>query len=350
MKASCVILAAVAAMAASSNVVLKYSAENLVKGSEAAGAGADVLSLARHAMEVLALPAAVVPVEPLAVSADLFTHANGYGIVVVEGVDESVGVTKGDYAFQKTMNLFDASTAQLPELVSVLAQGMKGKNAKNTVICAGDSVCTAVDAKLTDEVAVSNAASIEASLWAALPELKEGDSADELVVRDLANMKLVVESIKTADQSAKGLFVASVSDLSALPATKKAAVHSAVASIVMDFQTALQERYTHAGVQVLSLSQKMQLDLNKISASVELSRRLSNVVGLAANATPGNSSSPVTPLTIENIAEYQIILWSSVILAVITFLAISVLCGMDANRDSLLYAKFLTDHSNRKND
>ncbi|EQC42746.1 hypothetical protein SDRG_00469 [Saprolegnia diclina VS20] len=340
-----VILSAIAALVASSDVVVKYSAPNLVKGAEGRSGKADVLSLTRHAMESLALPEAVVPVEPLAVSADLFKHTAGYGFVVVEGAGEGFAPEKADYAFQKTMDLQEASTGQLPHLVSVLAQGVKGKNAKNVVVCVGDSVCGSVDKQFTDALSTTNAATVEASLWSALPALQSANTADQLVVRELTNLKLVIDSIKNADKSVQGLYVASISDLSGLAAEKQDAAKAVVASTVQDLQKALKEHYINAGLQVLTLSQKMKIDMVELSASVALARQLS----LSANATVADKTA-AAPLTIENIAEYQIILWTAVILAVVTFLAISVLCGMDANRDSLLYAKFLTDASNRKND
>ncbi|OQR99619.1 hypothetical protein THRCLA_06440 [Thraustotheca clavata] len=343
MKASAVVVA-LAAAAVSADVVLKYSSNGLVRGKEGVSGQADVLSLTRHAMEALAMPQTVVPVESLAVSVDMFKHVQAYGIVVVEGVNSNVGTTKGDYAFQKIMDVQEASTAQLPDLVSTLAEVVKGKNAKNTVVCTGNSVCNALDEKLTDEVVSTKAKSLEEDVWKQLSEFELTNEADKLVVSEIVNLKLVVETVKSSNSNAKGLFVASVSDLSGLAPEKLDAAKSAVASAVEDFQKELKNKYSNVGLQVLSLSQKLKLDLNELSEAVALSRRLS----LSANATSPNAS--VTPLTIETIAEYQIILWSSVILAVIAILAVSVLCSMDASRDNLLYAKFLTDASHRKND
>jgi hypothetical protein len=346
---------ALASLASSSEVVIKYNLPNLVKGSEESSGEANVLSLTRHAMESLAIPEAVIPAEPFPVSVDLFKHTNTYGFVLIEGAEEGAfPIDKAGYDFQKRMALQDSTTGQFPKLVNVLTDGIKRKNVASKLLCSGINVCASVDDNLKSSI--PTVGDIEASLWESMPLLEKSKKEDKQLVQELANMKAMVQEMKnTPVNGAKHLFVASISDLTQFASAKRASVKASITSAIHEFQTALIESHdSKVGLQVLLVSNKMKIDIKELSAAISLSRRFlteknESVDSLSANDTKSTST---TPLSMADIAEYQIVLWSSIILVVVALLAISLLStmGMDANRDSLLYAKFLTDASNRKLD
>ncbi|RLO08309.1 hypothetical protein DYB28_010632 [Aphanomyces astaci] len=340
------LLMALAALVSSSEVVIKFSEANLVKGSEVkSSADASTMSLTRLAMESLALPLAVVSqTDQFPVVADLFAHTNAFGFIVLENAATNVNVEKGDYAFQKTVNLQEASLSQLPHLVNAMAEGLKQKHADNVVACIGE-LCSLTNEALLAAIPASS--SKEDGIWSSLDLLDRENDADTKFVQELANVHRIVETIQTLPREAhtKGIYVASIADLSALDPSKQASAQSAIQSSVEEFQAALKAKYGQVGFQIVKLSRSIQVDPKELTAFV---RQLSqNGVALAANGTNGTLP---TPLTMENIAEYQVILWTSVLLVSIAFFAVTVMGSIDASRDNLLYAKFLTDPNGRKND
>ncbi len=62
----------------------------------------------------------------------------------------------------------------------------------------------------------------------------------------------------------------------------------------------------------------------------------------------GSGSLTVTPLTEFQISEYQICLWTGIVLVVLVFSTIMATATMDTNFDNILYARFLSSRSNDK--
>ncbi|KAH9128907.1 hypothetical protein LEN26_000664 [Aphanomyces euteiches] len=328
-------------LAAASQVTVSFSESKLVQGSmKEVSVEADVASLSHLAMESLALPQLSGVGRPLPIVADLIAHTNAFGFVLLENIDSGVSLQKGQYAFQKTLGLEDASSGQFTQLAHVLAKGIKQKHSQSVVSCSG-VVCADMDK--TALTSLSDAAAKEAALWSELSDLDKNNKDDAKFVSELANMRSVVESINS-QKSGKGFFVSSISTLANLAPTKQTAALVAVSKTVNDFHRSLQAAYGRVGFQLLQLSGPMKIDIKVLSASMAVSRQLT---ALAANSS--NASLP-TPLTVESIAEYQVILWSSVILVTIIIFAVSTMTSIDASRDNLLYAKFLTDPNGRKND
>ncbi|KUF92490.1 Trafficking protein particle complex subunit 4 [Phytophthora nicotianae] len=65
------------------------------------------------------------------------------------------------------------------------------------------------------------------------------------------------------------------------------------------------------------------------------------------STSTGNSTAPGA-VSMPDIAEYQIILWTSVLLGAVLLMAILAMANMHTGRDSLLYAKFIADVNGRK--
>ncbi|KAL7993340.1 putative renin receptor [Plasmopara halstedii] len=67
-----------------------------------------------------------------------------------------------------------------------------------------------------------------------------------------------------------------------------------------------------------------------------------------SNSTSTINSTSQGALLMSDIAEYQIILWTSVLLGATLLMAIMAMVNMNAGRDSLLYANFIADVNGRK--
>ncbi|RHY33967.1 hypothetical protein DYB32_001237 [Aphanomyces invadans] len=337
------LLLALAALVSSSEVIVKFSDSNLVKGSQDTLIEASTMSLARLAVESLALPQAVVShTDEFSVVADLFAHTNAFGFVVLENAAKDLNVESGNYAFEKSVTLQDATLSQLPQLINAMAEGLKQKNAENVVSCFGE-FCSSTSESLLTPVAASK----EDGIWSTLDMLEHKNAADKKFVQELAHLHGIVENLQAhpRDAQTKGIFVASVAGLSELDTGKQASAQAAVEKSVAAFQSALKTAYGPVGFQVFKLSGSVQVDPKDLTAFV---RQLSQLdVSLAANTTNGTLPNP---LTVESIAEYQVILWTSVLLVVVAIVAVSMMGSIDASRDNLLYAKFLTDPNGRKND
>ncbi|KAF0720639.1 Aste57867_153 [Aphanomyces stellatus] len=344
------VLLSLAAVVASTEVVVKFSSSSLVKGSQEKSSQADVMSLASLAMESLALPQVALQSKPLSVLADLITHTDAFGFVLLENMKDDITIDEGGYSFQKTMSLDEYSTGQFPDLVQALASGVKQKNSGSSFFCSG-TVCASVDEKFVNALSMDYVLEKEANIWNTVAELDSNNDIDRKFVSELASIHAITKEVKNSPRGkhTKDLYVASISNFENLDPSKRSFAAKAIASAINQFQLALSENYKYTGFQLLKLSDVMKIDIKAMSSATALSRRLDGGNSFSLNSNVTNSSLPI-PVTIENIAEYQVILWSSVILVVIIFFAISMMSSIDASRDNLLYAKFLTDPNGRKND
>jgi hypothetical protein len=66
-----------------------------------------------------------------------------------------------------------------------------------------------------------------------------------------------------------------------------------------------------------------------------------------ADTTPAPTAYNATQLTVSEIANYQICLWTGVVLVLAVLSAVCCLVNMDIRPDSLLYAKFQADVSSK---
>ncbi|POM73415.1 hypothetical protein PHPALM_9738 [Phytophthora palmivora] len=311
--------------------------------------------------------------------ADIFTHSEAYALFLLEDTSsaslEAVNAAlSGSQAFH---GLYSTQPANVKIPVAVAQEfGAKYPSATrcagNAALCAGVKAQTpSVSAELVQKVLTANSF------------LSISDEQDVAFAKELAQVMQLTTELK---QAGKTLYVVG---LSGLKGDKQKAALQAVTTTVTEFLAQLMKNQQVVGAQVMTgtLPTAVQ-QMTALSRNRKLVTKLSNeeegdesesdesesdesdesdegeesdedeveVTDLAAasgsveddNSTSTTNSTAPGAVSMPDIAEYQIILWTSVLLGAILLMAILAMANMDAGRDSLLYAKFIADVNGRK--
>ncbi|RLN48163.1 hypothetical protein BBJ29_000294 [Phytophthora kernoviae] len=328
----------------------------------------------------------VSPIEsPL--QADLFTHTEAYALLLVDGASASAldtidAALAASPAYHKTFPTQSASV----KVPMAVAQEFQAKY-PSSVRCAGSAAfCASVEAWTP-----SGSAALVQEVLSAYNFLQIEEQEDVAFAKELAQVKQLMAALKE-DADRKALYVVGLSTPKLEGQEKQQQAAQAVAASVTEFLAELVKTRAVVGAQVMT---------GNLPASVQdvaaLSRRTRNrrlVSGLtdeeeeesdsdedsnledsesedsdsdegeevdevdlaaasgstwedAGNATT-KTNSTASPVSMPDIAEFQIVLWTSVLLGAILLMAILAMCNMDTGRDSLLYAKFIADNTERE--
>lgn len=353
--------------------------------SSAAGLGFTSAGLAELAMDALGLstgkvvqlsdtPQRTLPVIQNPLQADVFQHSNAYALVFVDDADGALlssietDTTFTDAAYHKVFSLNHRAGAgkRVPNVIAREFKSTFGEGA--TVKCAGSSALCAAK-QLANTVTVEDARLQK--VFAENHFLRESVDADARLAQELAQVSQLTASLG-ADAS-EAFYVVGFSNVDELDSSKRSYARTAVAAQVSEFLSALQKSYTASGAQVVA-SRENSVSTKAMSVTKDVMSYSRLLISLASTDDSGSddsvsddsgsddsgssddedesstNSTTAGKVTMEEIAEYQIVLWTSVILGVMLLLAILAMCNMDTGRDSLLYAKFITDAGHRKGD
>lgn len=358
--------------AATSDRVLVLGASKALVHTNSAPAQHSKLTFSPAGLAELALDAMGLPTVHVAgardaspLQADVFTHTQAYALVLVNSavstpVLQSIATTGAYSSFRHTYPLAAGWSNMIP---SVIAREFKtGFGDDVTVACAGSSaVC---------KHSLEQQPSSEAELQQVLKDngyLDANNEADKAFAQELAQAKRLTKAVADSPKAAAhAFFVLGFSSVQALEAgATREAANTALATQISEFLAAFQTAYTNSGVQIVAAAsttgpqQLLQGAHTKVLDDVmSYDRMLLSFGDLSGsgsdasddgNATASNSTA-AGQLSMEAIAEYQIVLWTSVMLVVVLFVTVLAMVNMDVGRDSLLYAKFITDASHRKGD
>ncbi|KAF1318190.1 hypothetical protein FI667_g14182, partial [Globisporangium splendens] len=378
-------------------LVLSAQKELLHASSSSSSVGFTSAGLVELAMDALGLstgkveqlsdkPQKTLPVVQNPLQADVFRHPNAYALVYVEDDDAALldtietDTTFTNAAFHQTfaLNHRQGVSKRVPNVLVSEFKTTYGADA--TVKCAGSKAICATE-QLENTVA-TDAARLE-KVFAANQYLHKSVDADAKLAQELAQVSQLTASLSSAADVSEAFFVVGFSNVNELDSSKQSYARATIAAQVGEFLSALQKSFAASGAQVVATSsgessapakKKMVVTQDVMSYSRLLASLANNDVDSGSDDDDDDSgsydsedsgssdddedevgpkatnSTAVGKVTLEEIAEYQIVLWTSVLLGVVLLLAILAMCNMDTGRDSLLYAKFITDAGHRKGD
>ncbi|KAG3110908.1 hypothetical protein PI124_g6869 [Phytophthora idaei] len=307
--------------------------------------------------------------------ADIFTHSDAYAMILLEDASSTTldavnAALNGAQAFHE---LYPAQPANVKIPVAVAQEF--GRKYPSATRCAGS---TALCASVSAEKPQVNA-ELVLQVLKANSFLSATDEQDMAFAQQLAQvMQLTTELQQT---QGKKLFLVG---LSGLQGDKQRAAQQAVTTTVTEFLAQLMKTEQTVAAQIMTgtlptvteetaaLSRRNRKLVTKLSNEEESEEgegeeeeseegegeEEEEVEDLAAasgsewededNSTSASNSTAPGAVSMPDIAEYQIILWTSVLLGVVLLMAIMAMVNMDAGRDSLLYAKFIADVNCRK--
>ncbi|OWZ21975.1 hypothetical protein PHMEG_0003401 [Phytophthora megakarya] len=322
--------------------------------------------------------------------ADIFTHSEAYALIMLDDTSSSslTAVNAALSGSRSFHGLYPTQAATVKVPVAVAQEfGAKYPSAVHcagsAALCAGVQAQTpSVSAELVQKVLVANSF------------LSVNDAQDVAFATELAQVLQLTTELK---QTEKTLYLVG---LSGLQGDKQKAAQQAATTAVTEFLAQLMKSQQVVGAQVMTgaLPTAVQ-QMTALARNRKLVTKLSNeeegseedesesdesdsegeesdadedsdaedegeesgkdaeVMNLAAasgsvdddnaTVTATNATAPGA-VSMPDIAEYQIILWTSVLLGAILLMAILAMANMDAGRDSLLYAKFIADVNGRK--
>ncbi|KAG6969022.1 hypothetical protein JG688_00005504 [Phytophthora aleatoria] len=297
---------------------------------------------------------------------DIFTHSDAYAMILLEDASSTTldavnAALNGAQAFHE---LYPAQPANVKIPVAVAQEF--GRKYPSATHCAGS---TALCASVSAEKPQVNA-ELVLQVLKANSFLSATDEQDVAFAQQLAQvMQLTTELQQT---QGKKLFLVG---LSSLQGDKQRAAQQAVTTTVTEFLAQLMKTEQTVAAQIMTgtlptvteetaaLSRRNRKLVTKLSNEEEDEESEEGegdeeVEDLAAasgsvwededNSTSASNSTAPGAVSMPDIAEYQIILWTSVLLGVVLLMAIMAMVNMDAGRDSLLYAKFIADVNGRK--
>ncbi|KAG7388142.1 hypothetical protein PHYPSEUDO_013102 [Phytophthora pseudosyringae] len=318
--------------------------------------------------------------------ADLFAQSEAYAVILLadasagglEAVNAALG---GVQAFHE---LFPAQAASAKVPVAV-AQEFSAKYTSG-LHCAGSAaLCASVGAETPP-----TPPELVQQVLAANGFLRAGDAQDVAFAEELAQLMQLTAELKPTQTQGKQLFLVG---LSGLAGSTQRAAQEAAATAVTEFLAQLMKSQQLVGAQVMTgtlpTAVQQTAALSRRTRSRKLVTKLTNeeeaedsdesdesdaseeddeeeeedeeeldVQDLAAasgsewedndNSTATANATATGAVSMPDIAEYQIILWTSVLLGAMLLMAVLAMANMDAGRDSLLYAKFIADVNGRK--
>lgn len=289
--------------------------------------------------------------------ADVFARVDAYAVVLVDRADATVvdGVDAASTAgYHKVFELQENVASA--KISTVIATELRKTAPTAEITCAGDdAVC---GSSLLTAVAVAE--SDVDRVFQAYTFLERTVESDVVLAEQLAQAAVLTSGFKpSSSSSTKSLVVVSFSGVNALDEHKREAARSAVRDHIQRLLAALQTAYpTASGAQVVATKHGA---VRALDATIAYSRMLlsfkEGAVGSAddeddedSGSSEGAGNATTSAVTAEDIAQYQIVLWTSVLLVVVLLLVILAMCNMEPKRDSLLYAKFTTSNAGRKYD
>ncbi|KAH7467309.1 uncharacterized protein KRP23_11633 [Phytophthora ramorum] len=298
--------------------------------------------------------------------ADIFTHSDAFALLLLDDTSLTAlnAALEPSGAFHE---LYPAQTANVKVPVAV-AQEFSAKYPSG-LRCAGSAaLCASVEAAMPSVSAI-----LVQEVLAGNRFLDARDEQDVAFAQELAQVMQLTADVKQ-DGQGKTLYLVG---LSSLQGDKQRAAQQAVTTTVTEFLAQLMKSKQAVGAQVMTGS--LPTSVQQLAA---LSRRARNrrlVSGLENeeseegegseeeeeeedldaqsgseweddddNSTTTTNTTAPGAVSMPDIAEFQIILWTSVLLAVMLLLAVLAMANMDTGRDSLLYAKFIADVNGRK--
>uniref|UniRef100_H3GLX2 Renin receptor-like C-terminal transmembrane spanning segment domain-containing protein n=1 Tax=Phytophthora ramorum TaxID=164328 RepID=H3GLX2_PHYRM len=298
--------------------------------------------------------------------ADIFTHSDAFALLLLDDTSLTAlnAALEPSGAFHE---LYPAQTANVKVPVAV-AQEFSAKYPSG-LRCAGSAaLCASVEAATPSVSAI-----LVQEVLAGNRFLDARDEQDVAFAQELAQVMQLTADVKQ-DGQGKTLYLVGLSNLQG---DKQRAAQQAVTTTVTEFLAQLMKSKQAVGAQVMTGS--LPTSVQQLAA---LSRRARNrrlVSGLENeeseegeaseeeeeeedldaqsgseweddddNSTTTTNTTAPGAVSMPDIAEFQIILWTSVLLAVMLLLAVLAMANMDTGRDSLLYAKFIADVNGRK--
>ncbi|KAE9362269.1 hypothetical protein PF008_g268 [Phytophthora fragariae] len=323
--------------------------------------------------------------------ADVFTQSEAYALLLLD--DASAGALDVVDAALSGSKAFHAVYPSQPANIKVPAAVAQEFQAKYRVgvRCAGSvALCASVEAD-----APSVAADVVQDVLKANSFLDAGDAADVAFARELAQVMQLTAAQTKQQGERKTLYVVG---LSGLEGEKQKMAQQAVATTVTEFLAQLMKNSELAGAQVMT--GKLPVATQQVAALSRRARNRKLVSGLTNeedeeddeesdsesdsatdsdsdsagnseedeeetedlaaqsgsvweevgddNSTSTANTTAPGAVSMPDIAEYQIILWTSVLLGAVLLMAVLAMGNMDTGRDSLLYAKFIADVNGRK--
>jgi hypothetical protein len=277
------------------------------------------------------------------VQADVFSHTDAFVMVFLDDFSAStLEKIHLDIPFSK---VFQSRGSNMKKVANVVATELLQKYGSNVAVnCAGSSsVC--YGALKENEVDPDNLkATIEQYSF-----LKYENKAEFALVKELASVGALASKNQNADTH-RDLYVLNFSSLKKIEEEKRIQASQAVLKQVNHFLSDISKQYNNFGAFIATTNEAHQTGFDSKNQILSYSRMLlSGSSNSSSNSILGNHTSIDGP-SMEEIAQYQIILWTSVLLAATLFLTILSLCNLNTGRDSLLFAKFITDPSHRKAD
>lgn len=397
----CAAVAAATAVAADDRVLVLSAQSQLLhpaSSPQASPAGFSSLGLAELAMDALGLgsgrsPAAATAdlTAQSALQADVFRHTDVYALVTLQDDGALLEAVEAATTFPPTAfhSVFPLATRvgasqRTPGAIAgelAVAGAGRVKCAGSTALCASQHL---------DAGRVTAPDALVETVLAEHRFLHRDVAEDAQFARELAQVCQLTGELTNHNNDAivkpeKTLVVVGFSDVETLDRSKRSDARTALVTHVSAFLSALQVTHAASGAQVVAtretlalkqLTPVQQTALKRLDAVTSYSRLLAALAtepsGSAAddddddddsgsesddddevgvtNATRSNNNATITAerVSLEEIAEYQIVLWTSVLLATTLLLVVLAMCNMNTGRDSLLYAKFITDVNHRK--
>ena len=324
--------------------------------------------LADLALNSLGLPTGRFSSRPAVQSplqADIFLHSEVYALVILD--DASTSSLEAVNAALSGVNAFhELYPAQICKLnvPMAVAQEFHVKY-PSAAYCAGNAaLCSSLEAltSLESEKLVHQV--LETNRF-----LSSRDDQDIVFAKQVAQvMQLTADMKQHGDE--KSLYIVGISSLRG---DKQQPAQQVVTRIVTEFLAQLIKKEQIVAAQVMmgelpmAVQQAAALSRRKLASDLTNEEEtsdededkeedddadLTDVSGSEwendDNTTSATNSSAPGEVSMPDIAEFQIILWTSVLLGAVLLGAVLAMANMDAGRDSLLYAKFIADVNGRK--
>lgn len=303
---------------------------------------------------------------PAPLQADAFRKVGAYALVLAEdaAAPARVAAAVDQYFGEAFSQLLPAAGPRLDTAATALAAS--ASKAGSPVLCAGsDARCA--DVLGAEATARAAGADLLRRQFEEHEFLDRDVQADAAFAQELAKVAELTDALARQPDDSPALFVVAFSDPSPLGG-KRDQAQEAVTTKVMAFLAALQSAHPLVGAQVVPVkpidgvtsTQRQLQDADEDSEADEEEEEEEeeeedeDELELEAETGSGSNSTTKTnaksPITTQDIAEFQIVLWTSVLLGVMLLLAVVAMGNMDVGRDSLLYAKFTTGAGHRKSD
>ncbi|CAI5715751.1 unnamed protein product [Hyaloperonospora brassicae] len=337
--------------------------------SSSSFSGAGLTNLALHALGLPSgrhVPSSSAALSPL--QADLFTHSEVYAMLLLDGLStaslEAIDAALHDVdAFHDVYPVEDS-----PMMVPVTVANSFHAKYPQAVYCAGtQALCSSVGVQAASEVAT-----VVQQVLAANSFLSPRDDADVAFATQVAQVMQLTADMKQ-HKDGKMLYVVG---LSSLQGHKQELAEQLVTATVTEFLDQLMKKELPVAAQVMTGSlPDVMSQVTAVSRRARTRRLVSHKAKKKeeseesesgaddneeddaasgsvgeddANATLASNSSAPGAVSMPDIAHYQIILWTSILLGAMLLMSVLAMANMDAGRDSLLYAKFIADVNGRK--